>query len=65
MIDHLDGPGGNFTGMSLFAPSAVGHRREITGRGIDHLKHFGGCRLLLQRLARTVNIREFSIAMIA
>jgi len=28
------------------------HRRQVTGRGVDDGKHFGGCGLLLQRLAR-------------
>jgi hypothetical protein len=33
----------------------VEYRRELARRGIDHLQHFGGCRLLLQGLARLGN----------
>ena len=29
----------------------IEHRRQIAGRGIDHLQHLGGRGLLLQRLA--------------
>ena len=29
----------------------IEHRRQITGRGVDHLQHLGGRCLLLQRLA--------------
>ena len=30
----------------------IEHRREVAGRGIDDLQHFGGRGLLLQGLAR-------------
>ena len=36
--------------MRLFQ-HRIEHRRQIAGRGVDHLQHLGGRGLLLQRLA--------------
>ena len=41
------------------------HRAEVAWRRIDDPQHFGGRGLLLQRLARSVISRAFSIAITA
>ena len=43
---------GGFAEPQCFFEHRVEHRREVTGRGIDDLQHFGGHDLLFQSLAR-------------
>ena len=35
-----------------FFQHRVEYRRQVAGRGVDDLQHFGGCGLLLQRFSR-------------
>ncbi len=49
-VEHHQRTLGRATEVVRLLENRVEHRRQIAGRGVDHLQHLGGCGLLIQRL---------------